>query len=697
MPDLKAVISGVLCGLLIGQPVVYAQQQAAPAEAKTAAAAAATGPLTADQRIVHVLNRFTFGPTTDAIAEVKSLGPNGIDKWFDQQLHPDKLPNARLEGRLDQYPAMGLPVNQLIVSFPGSSQIKQVVNGKLAVPEDPAFSAIYQHQIAVYEAKQAKKAADKTNTAKADAGANAGGEMTAKTQMAANPTAPALSGDAAAEGNQGNKSNPTLTAPARVERVSAVRTLATRPAFGDLLVDSVLNLPPAERVDRILNMQPAAYDEFRANLKGPRRAKLTADLQPAEKELLADFDNPERAVIDELEGQRLVRDIYSESQLAEVMTTFWLNHFNVFLHKNEETPYYLVSYERDVIRPYALGKFEDLLDAVATSPAMMLYLDNSSSVGPDSQLAQRPAKPGAGKAKTEAPAGINENYARELMELHTLGVNGGYTQNDVTEVAKVFTGWGVSRPANGEDFVFRFNRHEPGKKLVLGHKIKEDGQQEGFEVLHILATSPATAHFISKKLAVQFVSDHPPAALVDSMARTFLKSHGDIPAVLKTMLHSPEFWSREAYQAKVKTPLEYVVSAARTSGADVTNTQPLVNALKDMGMPLFGCVPPTGYSATEDAWVNTGALVTRMNFAVSLADNKFNGVTSRWAGAAPPIPVTTSDEKALETRILPAGVSDKSRAAVSEQLEEQAKAASPEKKLAGSAGLLLGSPEFQRR
>lgn len=404
------------------------------------------------------------------------------------------------------------------------------------------------------------------------------------------------------------------------------------------------------------------------------------------------------------------------------MTDFWLNHFNVFLRKNEETPYYLVSYERDVIRPRALGKFEDLLKATAHSPAMLLYLDNATSMGPDSPAAERNKIKDARNpnAKKKAPEGLNENYARELMELHTLGVNGGYTQADVTQVARVLTGWTVDRPARGGEFKFDESRHEPGKKKVLGKKIKDHGEQEGLELLHMLATRPATAQFISRKLAVRFVGDDPPQALVDRMAKSYLSSGGDIAAVLNTLFHSPEFWSAGAYRAKVKTPIEFVVSAARASNATTENMQPLVNALREMGMPLYGAIPPTGYNWQASTWVSTGALVNRMNFALRLAANRLPGIAVVWLAQASSGPIATpeSEEQRLEAVLVAGGVSDSTRAAVLDQFQQQiAQAAAPAKPILAAvkpgnpaqaaaaldrqdqllAGLLLGSPEFQRR
>jgi len=328
---------------------------------------------------------------------------------------------------------------------------------------------------------------------------------------------------------------------------------------------------------------------------------------------------------------------------------------------------------------------------------------------------------------------LNENYARELMELHTLGVNGGYTQADVTQVARILTGWSVERPERGGGFQFDPNRHEPGTKVVMGQKFKDHGEQEGRELLHVLATRPATAEFISRKLAVRFVSDDPSQALVDRMAKTFLSTKGDIAAVLSTLFHAPEFWLSNMYRAKVKTPIEFVVSAARAGNADIENMQPLANAVREMGMPLYGCVTPNGYSWKSDTWVSTNALVNRMNFALSLAANRLPGVSIAWdptetvnndtaiLDTNPAAPDPQVEESRLESLLVTGGVSDSTRTAVLQQFEQQRNqnqngaAAMPvvaeadrrkfraravtdaEKQDQVLAGLLLGSPEFQRR
>jgi uncharacterized protein (DUF1800 family) len=410
--------------------------------------------------------------------------------------------------------------------------------------------------------------------------------------------------------------------------------------------------------------------------------------------------------------------------LEEVMTDFWINHFNVFVDKGLDR-LMLTSYERDVIRPHALGRFEDLLAATAKSPAMLFYLDNWLSVGPNSpQALGLPAHP-SGRYYPPRPrpnqgkrtSGLNENYGRELLELHTLSVNGGYSQRDVTEVAKVFTGWTIDKPAEGGGFKFDPRTHEPGQKFILGKRIKPKGEREGSELLHRLATSPQTAHFISLKLAERFVSDEPPPALVDRMARTFLKKKGDIREVLSTLFHSPEFWDDAAYRAKVKTPLEFVASAVRATAAEVDDALPLTRQLNNMGMPLYGAQPPTGYSMKADTWVSSSALLNRMNFALALTGGKVKGIrldVAQIAGNNPAPADTASALTTLEENLIVSGVSKQTHDSIVAQIEEAGKNAAPAKlenkagmrkpdnvtrapDASAIAGLLLGSPEFQRR
>ena len=326
----------------------------------------------------------------------------------------------------------------------------------------------------------------------------------------------------------------------------------------------------------------------------------------------------------ELQEQKVLRAVYSTRQLQEVLVDFWFNHFNVDARKGADR-FMLTEYERDAIRPHVLGKFRDLLGATAKSPAMLFYLDNWMSVDPNGLHVAFP-RARIPLQNPNAPKGLNENYGRELMELHTLGVDGGYTQQDVTEVARAFTGWTIDQPRQGGGFRFDPRRHDDGKKLVLGHVVNGGGQRDGEQVLEILAKHPSTARFIATKLVRRFVSDTPPPALVDRAAARFKATDGDLREVMRTILTSTEFFAAEAYHAKVKTPFEFVVSAARATDAEIHDARVLVRQIAELGEPLYQCQPPTGYKDTADAWVNTGALVGRMNFGLALAANKLRGV-----------------------------------------------------------------------
>jgi uncharacterized protein (DUF1800 family) len=404
------------------------------------------------------------------------------------------------------------------------------------------------------------------------------------------------------------------------------------------------------------------------------------------------FQQRANRVLVELGEQKMLRAVYSDRQLQEVLTDFWFNHFNVDARKGPAR-FLLTEYERDVIRPHVLGKFRDLLEATAESPAMLFYLDNWMSADPNGphmaaprggrgtfgRMGMPPAPRPAAQGK-KAPKGLNENYGRELMELHTLGVDGGYTQKDVTEVARAFTGWTIQNPRQGGSFRFEPRIHDEGQKLVLGHVIKAGGgQDDGERVLDILASHPSTARFIATKLARRFVSDTPPPSLVDRAAARFRDTAGDLGEVMRTILTSPEFLSPDAYRAKVKTPLEFVASALRATGANIHDATSLVRQMQQLGMPLYMCQPPTGYKDTADAWVNTGALVNRMNFSLALASNKLPGVVVERLTS----PV---DSQTLARTVLGDDISETTRSTV-------AKATSaPE-----MAALTLGAPEFQRR
>lgn len=361
-------------------------------------------------------------------------------------------------------------------------------------------------------------------------------------------------------------------------------------------------------------------------------------------------------LVGEIESARVARAVASNRQLLEVMTDFWENHFNVFVGKNAIEPYYLADYDR-TIREHALGKFRDLLGAVAHSPAMLVYLDNAQSRANPGQPTLRAIRAGPGgmvrvqngaldieaiirrrnldpqqaqqlrqRAAAAAKAGLNENYGRELMELHTLGVDGGYTQQDVIEAARALTGWSVRPPAQGGGFIFRPEWHDAAEKTFLGHKLAAGrGEQDGEDVLDILARSPSTAHFISRQLARRLVSDSPSTALVERAAQTYLRTDGDIREVVRSIVTSPEFFSERAYHSKVKSPFEVVVSTARALGATPDSTVRTALAVAYLGEPVFGHRDPNGWPETGDAWMNTGAILNRINFGLAVAANRLPG------------------------------------------------------------------------
>ena len=450
---------------------------------------------------------------------------------------------------------------------------------------------------------------------------------------------------------------------------------------------------PALMMRRQQKRQEASTDSVRPQDGDSRREMRTPEL--------VDALRAERSVLAELAQQKVLRAAYSDRQLEEVLVDFWFNHFNVFAGKGA-TRLYLTEYERDAIRPHVLGRFRDLLGATAHSPAMLFYLDNwqSASQGADRmEPANRPRRRvlrGVGRpvpdgqrrpneaAQNRRPRGLNENYARELLELHTLGVDGGYTQKDVQEVARAFTGWTIDAPRQGGGFRFEPRMHDNGEKMVLGHRIKAGGgQMDGEQILDILAAHPSTARFIATKLARRFVADEPPAALVERASARFRATRGDIREVVATIVTSPEFFAGSAYRAKVKTPFEFVVSAARVTGTNLTNALPVVLALREQGMPLYGCQPPTGYADRADAWVNTGALLNRMNFALSLTEGRLGGgrQINGSPAAAPP-----QNGESLIALSLAGDISTATR-------ETVAKATTP----AQAGALVLGSPEFQKR
>jgi uncharacterized protein (DUF1800 family) len=439
-----------------------------------------------------------------------------------------------------------------------------------------------------------------------------------------------------------------------------------------------------KRDEMIKGAPPPPDDAMAAPGSPPSPAKAPKDLR---KQLGKAGSGPGFDYVAQLSQAKLLRAVFSERQLQEVMADFWFNHFNVFAGKDEEAAL-LPGYEERVLRPNALGSFPDLLEDTAHSPAMLIYLDNWRSSAPTPPV---PARRWAPKPQKR---GLNENYARELLELHTLGVDGGYTQQDIVEVARCFTGWTVDQPQKDPRFIFRPQLHDFGEKRVLGHRIPPGrGEEDGVLVLKILEEHPSTARFIARKLARRFVSDDPPEDLVDEIAYTYTRTRGDIRSMLRTLFESPAFWSRRALRAKVRSPLELVAAAVRGLGASVDDPMSLARAVARIGQPLYAALPPTGYPDLAQTWLGSGALLARIDFGLQLASGQLEGVKvdlSRLAGFGPE---QTLDRAAGELGAT--DLSEKTRGYILDQLRHAPP--KPDLQAARAVGLLLGAPELQRR
>jgi uncharacterized protein (DUF1800 family) len=565
--------------------------------------------LTEDEAILHAMNRLAYGPRPGDVERIRQMG---LEKWIDQQLHPESIDDQALSQRLQRYPTLGMSSKQLLEEFPRPQQ------------------AAKQQGITKQEAQEQLKSKQQT-------------------------------------------------------------------AESQIIVTGNDNLDKAQ--------------QQLAKIQGPNR------------------------IIAELSMAKVDRAIYSDRQLQAVMEDFWFNHFNVFANKGDDK-WLLTSYERDTIRPHAMGKFQDLLIATAKSPAMLFFLDNYLSADPaavarlEAERSMRRARsqgafaggslptPGTfpGPATGPAPAaataaakrperGLNENYGREVMELHTVGVDGGYTQQDVIQMAECLTGWTIHEPRRDPQFFFDAKIHSEGKKIVMGRPFNYGGEKDGEEALKMLASRPATAKFISIELARHFVSDNPPPALLERMAKSFESSNGDTRTVLKTMIYSPEFWSKDAYRAKVKTPFELVASTARALNAEVTITLPLAQWVARMGEPLYLCQPPTGYSDKSETWVNTGALLSRLNFSLAFAGDKMGGATvdlksmlGDEAGRDPNAALARSVQDFLDGQVAQS-TQDTLQARLKDPQILQASLDDPVKEVNEGliVGLVLGTPEFQRR
>jgi uncharacterized protein (DUF1800 family) len=526
--------------------------------------------VTEEQRILHLLNRAGFGPRQGDVEKVKRMG---IDKYIDLQLHPERINDSAADARLAAFPSLKMNNGEISEKYPQPQLLARRLGLRQPAPPGEADS------------------------------------------------------------------------------------------------------PDAEREQREARQKIFAY--YREN-----------NLKPPQMLLL------------DLQGQKIVRAAYSERQLQEVMTDFWFNHFNIFWPKGADRVL-TTDFEMRAIRPNTLGKFKDLLMATAKSPAMMFYLDNFQSTTPDMQLPGRgqfprrnqfrrpqqlpPNNQGQAGQMTDEQRraqiqnqlrnrqrGINENYARELMELHTLGVDGGYTQKDVQEVARCLTGWTIDRPQQGGDFIFRDFMHDKGEKIVLGQRINEGGIRDGEKVIDILARHPNTAKFISTKLVRRFVSDNPPSSLVDRVAAVYKKTDGDIREMVRTILTSSEFNSPEAYRAKIKSPFELAASSLRAMNADVSAALSASQFIARMGQPLYLYQAPTGYPDRAEQWVNTGSLLERLNFGIALSANRVRGTVVDMKRLAPGI--NSSDTKAVMNRaialLLNNEVSAQTREILNKQLRE---------------------------
>jgi uncharacterized protein (DUF1800 family) len=664
--------------------------------------------LTDEQRVVHVLNRLAFGARPDEVERVRKLG---VEAYIEQQLNPSKIDDSVLEARLRNFPTLGMSNGELLAKYPQPGQLLKRLERAGQLP--PELAALARQR------------------------------------------------------NQGQQPNgaPQMNADGQSADAEKVIAEAMR--------------PPAP------GQAPGAMQDEQDPQKRQYRQAIAKYMREQ------GLENPQR-IMYELNASRILRAVYSERQLQEVMVDFWTNHFNVFAQKGADR-WFLTSYDRDVIRPNALGNFRDLLEATAKSPAMLFYLDNFQSMSPNAQPprgmlrrrqqsdsegagAMRPGgifggrrmrqgearqrqmerqqqQQGEGQMTAQQPPrpqqqrmrrGINENYARELMELHTLGVEGGYTQKDVQEVARAFTGWTIYQPRGGgiygDDggdsragtFYYAPRMHDDGEKTVLGVKVPAGGgQEDGRKVLDILVAHPSTAKFVATKLVRKFVSDEPDPALVKRVADAFHTSHGDIKTTLRAIFNSPEFNSAEARRAKIKTPFELTVSALRTLGADVDVRPALIQWVARMGEPLYGYQAPTGYPDEASYWVNTGALLERLNFSLALVSNRVPGARvdlTRFVGEDA-VSSRAVDQKAVVERFLNVAlqgdVSPRSREVLMKQLTTQSdapitaapddeetkdknvRAARRERQQAGAtvgnpevariAALVIGSPEFQRQ
>jgi uncharacterized protein (DUF1800 family) len=614
--------------------------------------------LSKDQQILQALNRLTFGPRPGDIEEVQRLG---VDKWIELQLHPDRIPeNPMLEARLKPLETLRMQPEEILKEYP-------LIPPGVMLPNVQEFTGNGQLQRLTTGSEEQRKAFLATLDP----------DKRRRILTFVSPQSFAGMPDLQKEIEDARKAQ-------QEEQMKEARR--RMPPLSDLLnadqMSTAMRGNP-EQLTALFNfLEPGKRQQVAAALPPQALAQL-----PEMRRLGMRLRQPQQVVGNDLKEGKVFRAIYSNRQLEEVLVDFWFNHFNVYEQKAQDRPL-LSSYERDAIRPHVLGHFKDLLIATARHPAMLYYLDNYESISPFAFEIGPFAGAALGLATqlSRQARGINENYGRELMELHTLGVDGGYTQKDVIEVARCFTGWTIRQPNTNPEFVFAAFMHDAGEKTVLGHKIAAGGgEQDGLQVLDILAHHPSTAKFISRELAQRFVADDPPLALVDRMAQTFTKTDGDLRAVMETMLTSAEFFSQGAWQAKVKSPLEAVASAVRALEGEAADSFTLAQRISDLGEPLYNKLEPSGFPNTDQAWLSTASLLGRMNFATALASGQIPGVkvdTSRLDG---------KDSTAIAHSLLGRDLSPQTKAALDKGFDGAVP--SP----AAIASLILSSPDFQRR
>ena len=614
-------------------------------------APAAVPQMTSDEKALHALNRLAFGPRPGDLEAVKQMG---LKEWISRQLQPSSIAeNPILTAKLEPLDTLRMSSVEVAQKYPPLPLIRLMIQGKQPWPTDPETRLMIREEITRYRER--------------------------------------LKGKDAA--------GPMQATQADFEKATAFLKPDQKEIFS--------SGTPQQKVALLSALPLQQQFDVITNLTRLQRRQIFGAASPELRRRVMKFSGPQAVLNQDLAQGKIYRAVYSNRQLEEVLTDFWYNHFNVSMDKAADR-YLASSYERDSIRPYVLGKFKDLLTATAQSPAMLFYLDNFQSVGPNA--------PQDNSDPNRAKRGLNENYGRELMELHTLGVDGGYTQKDVTEVARCFTGWTIKDVRRGAGFEFNDKLHDKGEKHVLGVTIPAGGGiDDGYKVIDILARHPSTAKFVSRSIAVRFVSDNPPEHLVTRMAATFTKTNGDLREVMKTMLDSPEFWSQDEYRAKIKSPFEMVASALRATNADVEYAQSIVGQLNTLGEPLFRKLEPTGYSNKGSDWMNSAALLGRMNFALAVTGNKVPGVrvpvaaTTDLDSIARSIlmaDLTPDSHRVVENGIaqgpaLIAGLKAESPGEEGQEMDSSAVPVKPAQWHGPTAefiaGLTIGSPDFQRR